>query len=50
MEELLRGFDAVRAKHEGMEAGDFNADGTYKDGINLVAAPRPAPHDTLPLR
>ena len=36
MEELLAAFDALRAKHEGMAAIEFNNDGTYKGGINQV--------------
>jgi hypothetical protein len=39
VEELLRVFDAAGAKHEGMRAEEFNDDGTYKTGINLVALP-----------
>ena len=46
---MLRAFDALRAKHEGMDAGEFNADGTYKDSINLVKAIHPAPPGTQPL-
>ncbi len=42
VEELLRAFDVVRAKHEGMDAGEYNADGTYKDVTILVTALRPA--------
>ncbi len=28
--ELLPAFDAMRGKHEGMEAAEYNDDGTYK--------------------
>ena len=51
MEELLGAFDVVRAKHEGMDAVEYNADGIYKDAIDLVEALRPStppklrPHD-----
>ena len=38
MEELLAVFDALRAKHEGMAAIEFNNDGTYQGGINTVRA------------
>ena len=49
VEELLRAFDVVRAKHEGMDAGEYNADGTYKDAIIMVKALRPALRETPPV-
>ncbi len=36
MAELLAAFDAVGREHERMEADKFNADATYKAGINQV--------------
>ncbi len=32
----MQGFDAVRVKHDGMDATLFNDDGIYKGGINEV--------------
>ncbi len=40
MAELLKAFDEVRGKHEKMDSKEFNEDGTYKAGINLVGAVR----------
>ncbi len=34
--ELLKAFDMVREKHEGMDPKEFNDDSTYKAGINQV--------------
>ncbi len=34
--ELLAAFDAMRGKHEGMEAAEYNDDGTYKPEASTI--------------
>ena len=36
LEALLEGFDGVRERHEQMESGEYNDDGTYKAALNEV--------------